>query len=55
MSRTAIRLKKKPMNLCVSDSEDYERGVGADVNDTMLLMTGTDLLLSTDTNTVSQR
>jgi hypothetical protein len=44
------------MNLCVCDSEERDGGVGADVNDSILLMTGTDLLDGdTDTSTVSQR
>ncbi len=29
-ARTAIRLRKKTMNLCACDSEERERGVGAD-------------------------
>ncbi len=32
----ALRLRKKPMNLCTCDSEDREHGVGVGVNDTML-------------------
>jgi hypothetical protein len=53
--RTEIRLWIKPMNLCGCDNEERERGVGADVNDTMLLMSGADLLDGdTDTSTVSQ-
>ena len=58
-----------PMHLCVCVSEKFgdeegvgcdnverERGVGVDVNDTMLLMVGTDLLDGvTDTPEVSQR
>ena len=31
-----VRLWKKPMNLCSSDSEQRERGVGTGVNVTML-------------------
>jgi len=43
------------MNLCICDNEERERGVGADVNDTILLMSGADLLDGgTDTSTVSQ-
>ncbi len=37
--RMAIRLRKKPMNLCTCDSEERERGVGAGVNDTVLFET----------------
>jgi hypothetical protein len=32
----ALRLRKKPMNLCACDSEECENGVGVGVNDTML-------------------
>jgi hypothetical protein len=43
------------MNLCACDNES-ERGVGTDVNDTILLMTGTDLLDGDiDTPPVSRR
>jgi hypothetical protein len=37
--RTEIRLKKKHMNLCPYDSEECERGVGADVNTIMMFKT----------------
>ncbi len=44
------------MNLCACDSEERERGVGADVNVSILLMTGDDLLDGdTTTPVVSQR
>ena len=47
---------EKPMNLCACDSEERERGVGADVNVSILLMTGDDLLDGdTTTPVVSQR
>jgi hypothetical protein len=35
-ARTAIRLRKKTMNLCACDSEERERGVGVGVNVTMM-------------------
>ncbi len=55
-ARTVIRFRKKTKNLCVCDSEDRDGGVGVDVNDSILLMTGSDLLDGdTDTSTVSQR
>jgi hypothetical protein len=54
--RTTIRLRRKPINLCVFDSEERVRGVGIDVNDIMLMMTGADLLDGgANTSTVSQR
>ncbi len=54
--RTTIRLRKKHMNLCACDSEERVREVGVDLNDTMLMMTGTDLLDGgANTSTVSQR
>ena len=33
---SVFRFRKKPMNLCVSDSEECEHGVGSDVNTTIL-------------------
>ena len=35
-SRRAVRLRKKPMDLCACDREQSERGVGAGVNATIL-------------------
>jgi hypothetical protein len=34
--RRVVRFRKKPLNLCVLDSKDRKRGVGAGVNVTMI-------------------
>ncbi len=51
-----IRLQKKSINLCVYDNEERESAVCDDVNDTILLMVGFDLVDGgTGTTSVSHR